>query len=429
MSDRSEELAVYLRGVGHAPVRVGILVRDAAANVQFVVDQSYIDLGPSRPILSVSWHVPGDEDLTTARLRERRDKLNRFGQLPPWFGNLLPEGALRSLVETQMPTGRVSEFDIIRRLGSDLPGAVVVGDDGGGGGVDISAPSPALQSDTALPRLRFSLAGVQLKFSSLRQDGRLTLPAQGTTGNVIVKLPHERYPQLPEIEFSSMKLAEAAGVRTAGCELLPSSAADDIPEKLRPGSYVLAVTRFDRTDDGGRIHIEDFNQVMEAVGDQKYAKANEESVVNAVRRFSESGAAATEQTVRRIVVNILLGNTDAHLKNWSFIFPAGTGIDLAPAYDIVSIVLLNDDEQMALKLRGTKDPKLMTVERFIKFAHYVGFTDHKMRKVVTSTVARAADTWPDLLKALPLTRQQSGALGRRWKALPLPRGYPSPFPG
>jgi serine/threonine-protein kinase HipA len=426
MPDHSEELPVYLRGEGYRPIRVGILARDDAANVQFVVDQNYIDLGPSRPILSVSWHVPGDEDLTTVRLCERRDKLSRFGQLPPWFGNLLPEGALRNLVETQMPTGRVSEFDIIRRLGSDLPGAVVVGD---GGGIDASAPSPVLQSDTALPRLRFSLAGVQLKFSSLRQGGRLTLPAQGTTGNVIVKLPHERYPQLPEIEFSSMKLAEAAGVRTASCELLPSSTAEDIPERLRPGPYVLAVTRFDRTDDGGRIHTEDFSQVMEAVGDQKYAKANEESIVNAVRRFAESGAAAIEQAVRRVVINILIGNTDAHLKNWSFIFPAGTSVDLAPAYDIVSIVLLNDDEQMALKLRGTKDPKLMTADRFVKFAQYVGFTDHKMRKVVTDTVARAADTWPDLLKGLPLTRQQSGTLGRRWKALPLPSGYPSPFPG
>jgi hypothetical protein len=71
----------------------------------------------------------------------------------------------------------------------------------------------------------------------------------------------------------------------------------------------------------------------------------------------------------------------------------------------------------------------MTADRFVKFAQYVGFTDHKMRKVVTDTVARAADTWPDLLKGLPMTRQQSGTLGRRWKALPLPSGYPSPFPG
>ena len=140
-----------------------------------MVDQGYIDLGPSRPILSVTWHVPGNEDLTIARLRNTADKISAFGLLPPWFGNLLPEGALRNLVETQMRSGAVTDFDIIKRLGSDLPGAVLV--EGG-----IQEPRDAEEMDaaadtvTAVPKLKFSLAGVQLKFSAMRNDDRLTLP-------------------------------------------------------------------------------------------------------------------------------------------------------------------------------------------------------------------------------------------------------------
>lgn len=426
MNSRAEELSVHLVGNGHPPVRVGILSRDEVDNVQFIVDNAYLELGPKRPLLSVSWHVPGNESLTLERLRDRRDKMARFGQLPPWFGNLLPEGALRNLVEAQMPTGHVTDFDMIKRLGTDLPGAIVIGM------ADVppvpSKPDVLSSPATAgLPRLKFSLAGVQLKFSSVREGGRLTLPAYGAPGRVIVKLPSEKYPDLPEIEFSSMKLAQAAGIDIAECDLLPSTAAEDIPERLRPGRYVLSVTRFDRTDKGGRVHIEDFNQVMEAIGDQKYVRANEESVVNAIRRFAIGGAAAVEQAIKRIVINILLGNTDAHLKNWSFIFPGGSRVDLAPAYDIVSIVLLDDDDTMALKLRGTKDPKLITVERFVKIAPYIGFTEAKMRKIVTDTAIRAADIWPETARGLPLAEKHKARLNAWWKTLPLAVNLPAPF--
>jgi serine/threonine-protein kinase HipA len=278
-----------------------------------------------------------------------------------------------------------------------------------------------------MPRLKFSLAGVQLKFSSVRQGGKLTLPARGSTGSIIAKLPREIYPDLPEIEFSAMKLAEAAGVNIAECELLPSGAAQDIPKRLRHGRYVLAVKRFDRAEDGSRIHIEDFSQVMGAAGDQKYTRANEESVVNTVKRLAAGGMAAVEQAIVRIAVNILLGNTDAHLKNWSFIFARPNQPDLAPAYDIVSIALLDDEDLMALKLRGTNDPKLITVSRFASFASYVGMTEAKMQRVLEDTVTRAADTWPQTLKSLPLSSRRIKTLNEHWKKIALGKTARSPF--
>jgi serine/threonine-protein kinase HipA len=225
-----------------------------------------------------------------------------------------------------------------------------------------------------------------------------------------------------------MKLAEAAGVHIAEYELMPSSAAVDIPSSLLPGPTILAVKRFDRLPGGRRIHGEDYAQILGAVGDQKYARGNEETVVNIAKRFSADGQLAVQESVRRIVVNYLLGNTDAHLKNWSLIFPKGAEIRLAPAYDIVSMPLVNPrDNVMALKLRGSNDPKLASGEKFQQFAAYVGLTPTQMTRIVRGTVAAAAAAWPQISRNIPWTQRQRAGLGEWWRSLPITQGTPSPF--
>lgn len=426
MINFSATLDVRLIGAGHPAMRVGLLTRDDEGNVRFTVDDSYIERGSRRPILSMAWNVPGDEAKTIARLYDMRDKRARLGALPPWFDNLLPEGALRDMVERGMRSGRTAPFDVIARLGQDLPGAVVVGS-----GVDDPSDRferiDATSSTIGPGRLRFSLAGIQLKFSSTRRGDRLTLPAQGETGDFVVKLPNKNFRDLPEIEYASMRLAQAAGVQTAECDLLPSSAASDIPADLRPGPSVLAIRRFDRVP-GGRIHIEDFSQILGAIGNQKYTRGNEATVIKIVRRFAKGGARAAEEAVRRIVINILLGNTDAHLKNWSLIFRDGHVADLSPAYDIVAIQLLNPgDPAMALKLHGSNDPRLATPERFGKFSQFVGFEPERMKRMVRTAVGKAAEIWSVEANKLPLTSKHCEFLRKWWRALALTEGTPSPF--
>lgn len=429
MADAIEALEVRLEGLGHAPRRAGILTRDLGGNVRFVVDDAYIDLGPTRPILAAAWHVPGDDDLTMRRLRDGGDKMTRHGFLPPWFDNLLPEGALRNMVEAQMSSGYVAPFDVLRRLGGDLPGAIVVrvpGDEvPASSGSSMPAPA-AVRGDgnDELPRLRFSLAGVQLKFSAMKRGERLTAPAAAGAGQIIAKLPSARFPDLPEVEYASMKLAEAAGVETARCSLIAVDQVDGVPKRLLPGAYVLAIERFDRAAEG-RVHVEDFAQLFGAVGDQKYSRSNEESVVRAVQRFADAGA--VEEAIRRIVVNILIGNTDAHLKNWSFRFPGGNRTVLAPAYDIVAVNSLSGDSEMALRLRGTRNPAIVDVARFQGFARYVGLTDAKMGKLVQRTVDRAGVAWRQAAAGLPLSRERWTSLAGWWRGLALTKGTPSPF--
>jgi serine/threonine-protein kinase HipA len=344
--------------------------------VRFIVDEAYIALGNNRPILSSAWNQPGDEEKTVARLRNPYDKMASGGLLPFWFANLLPEGALRDVVEQQLGTGRHDDFDVIVRLGRDLPGAVVVRDE-----TDSSRDADArdllevaLNTAERTPPIHFSLAGVQLKLSMRAVKDKLTIPAKDQVGDIIAKLPNARYPFMPELEFTAMKLAAAAGVETAGVRLVPSSAVIGLPTAWqRYGEHILAVDRFDRfvgAEGIERRHTEDFAQIIGAVAERKYTMSNEETNMKLVSRFAQDGSGGVLQVVRRIVTNVLLGNMDAHLKNWSMMYD-GRETRLSPAYDIFPSYVYDQDPHMALAFGGTKQAARITLRKFERAADYV----------------------------------------------------------
>src|SRR5262249_25234554 len=124
-------------------------------------------------------------------------------QIPPFFSNLLPEGPMRDYLAARAGISAKREFFLLWILGKDLPGAITIEPVDGG-----SWPSPPLQEEHEESQhkpLRFSLAGVQLKFSALvRPKGGLTIPAEGIGGSWIVKLPSARFDGIPENEYSMM---------------------------------------------------------------------------------------------------------------------------------------------------------------------------------------------------------------------------------
>lgn len=397
MAKKIELLGVYLEA-GGSSTRVGSLIRDTGSMIHFDIDQSYIDLGQDRPILSSALLSIGDEAKTVQRLRSG-PMLSGGRDLPPWFLNLLPEGALRELVNRGLPTGETSNFDVLNWLGEDLPGAVVV------------RAEKALDPDRQRVRetredqtlIRFSLAGVQLKMSMLKQGDRLTFPATGRNGDIIAKLPSEKFPYLPEVEYTSMKLAEAVGVTVPFSELLPTESVHGIKEEfLQAGPRVLAVKRFDRTDDGMRVHMEDFSQVMGVSGDQKYSAANEETVLNIATRLGGGGTKPFLQAAKRVAVNLLLGNNDAHLKNWSLWYPVPTRGELSPAYDIVAAYVYDHSTEMALKFRNGRNSEIIGLSRFERAADLCGIPAERARKEIIATVEQAADEWPTLIRDFPM---------------------------
>jgi serine/threonine-protein kinase HipA len=178
--------------------------------------------------------------------------------VPPSFSNLLPEGPLRKYLADRAGVKPSREFFLLWMLGRDLPGAVTVHPAEG----DDAPPDDEQAAVEARPNaLRFSLAGVQLKFSAFKNDGKgggLTIPAEGTGGSWIVKLPSQQYSGVSENEFSMMTIARMMGMDVPDMQLVDLDAVNGLPQgvgELR--GQALAIKRFDRTPEGP-VHIEDF---------------------------------------------------------------------------------------------------------------------------------------------------------------------------
>ena len=415
--NRAGVLGIFLRTAPSRELRVGTLVRDAGGAITFDIDEKYIGLGAKRPILSLAWKGATDE-LSINRLRSKKNKFTNGTILPPYFENLLPEGALLDLVEKEFGTGAFDSYDVLRRLGLDLPGAVVARAEAGEELPVVKAHAAALDSQKPI---RFSLAGVQLKFS-MKADNRrrLTMPGADESGNVLLKLPTPAFAALPEAEYAALQLAKLAGVNTVEASLVESASIDGLPKAfLDAGQFSLAVKRFDRAPDWVRIHTEDFAQIVEAVHDQKYFLANQETVLNIIKRFSSDMIGQVLEGIRRIVVDIMIGNGDAHLKNWSFTYPDGISPQLSPAYDIVPTIAYLKEDKMALKLGGKSSPNTVTVARVANISNYLKIDSRLLEREVRSTVKRILDTWPDAVKDLPASKPVKDSIFDHWKNLAL----------
>lgn len=408
MAKAAAVLGVHLLDTVRGAARAGSLTRDTDGGVVFNIAEEYLR-DPARPILSLGWLDPESDDRTRDRLASRGDKIGLHGSVPPWFAGLLPEGALRDLVLTEMGPGDHDQFDVLTRLGADLPGAVLITP-------ETEAPRSAgplhlgkvkgFQAARPEGVVKFSLAGIQLKFTANPEGERLTVPGSDDTGRCIIKVASDRYAGLPEAEHGAMRLARMIGVDAAPCRLVPRGAVAGVPEEfLAHGENVLVVDRFDRGARGERIHIEDAGQVIGAIGERKYTMANTETVINMVSRFSTDRRADVLEAVRRVVADILLGNGDNHLKNWSFRFPTSGEVRLSPAYDIVPTVLFIPRDTMALRFVRTHQFETVDMHRFERVASFLGVDPKWISREVRATIERALDLWP---KAAP------ELLGEHW---------------
>ncbi len=175
-----------------------------------------------------------------------------------------------------------------------------------------------------------------------------------------------------------------------------------IADMLEPGQVLLAGAV--RAEDMGpglepRYYnsiyvIDDAGQIVGAVGDRKYTMATTETVINMIRRFSTDRRDDILEAVRRIVADVLLGNGDNHLKNWSFIFPEPGQVRLSPAYDIVPTFLFIPGDRMALRFVGTHQFEIVNLHRFERVASFVQVDPKWIAREVKATVQRALDLWP-----------------------------------
>ncbi len=354
-------------------------------------------------------------------------------RLPPFFANLVPEpGPLRTFQEGALGIPPDDDLAFLSAVGADLPGALEVLP--GEAAIEFTAPGSEPETPDDAPEgapedgLRFSLAGVQMKFSVLLTAEKPTLPGTGELGGWIVKLDSARFPQLVQNEFATMEWARTAGFEVPECRLAPTAA---LPPRLReltsPDGQIYLIRRYDRHA-GQRIHQEDFTQVVGLYPGKKYDEFSYEQLAGLVRAIV--GEAGYDEFIRRLVLMVASGNGDAHLKNWSLLYPDGQRPVLTPLYDQVATIAWPElAPAWALHFAGTKKVHLLDEAAFQRLITLSGGDPVRTGRLVATTLAELADAWhrsvaPQVMPAAHIAR-----LRQHWERVPLLKPHAAAIAG
>jgi len=284
----------------------------------------------------------------------------------------------------------IDGFDVLSRLGRDLPGGVsakptIVAD---WEESEYVTEQERESEEHQLPDddlFRFSVAGVGLKFSLLSSGDRFSAPAGGVGGDWLIKLPDPTFADLPVNEFATMKLASRAGIDIPEVRLVHRDLVVDVPGFVW-GSESLAygVKRFDRGDKG-RVHMEDLAQVRGFYPREKY-KGAFETVGNLVFRGRDEESLV--EFTRRLAFNIVVGNSDAHLKNWSLLYRDRRRPSISPAYDLVTVSAYGGvAHDLGLNLHGSRSYQDVRLHDFSRLGRRVGFHHFDLADVADDVIA------------------------------------------
>ncbi len=381
-------LNVYLHGR-----KVGTLSSDEG-RLSFRYDQKYSNL-PNPVPLSFSLPV--------------RNEVFSEEAIVPFFSNLLPDEGVRVRIAEILGLSPENIFGLLQAIGEDCAGAVA-----------LFAPdkTPAEyghplyrilteeEADDVLTHLaerplnigaegfHISGAGAQDKLVACVDKGRILLPLNGTPSTHIIKPGIERFPESVYNECYCMKLAKACGLRVAECDIL----------KINGVEYYV-VERYDREKVDGfwrRLHQEDFCQLLGVDPKFKYESEGGPGLVRCfdlIRRM-ELSAADTIAFLDQIIFCFLIGNGDAHAKNFSVIYRGGRP-ELAPAYDLLSTTVYpNLVGKLAMKIDTEYHFRWITHGKFVRMGLRAGITEKVIELELSKLVKRIKSATPKLMARL-----------------------------
>ncbi|MFD5174934.1 type II toxin-antitoxin system HipA family toxin [Nocardia sp. NPDC058379] len=279
------------------------------------------------------------------------------GRRQNFFRELLPEGRMLTRLAQEAGLAERDTIGLLRRYGRDVAGALQIWDPEVPG--EPKEPGLEALSDAGVAHLlthvgdyplgnkpiggKTSLAGVQDKIVLARTDSGWHRVVDGYPSTHILKPGSRDYPTSIYDEEYGARIVRAAGLAEFHTWIAEF---DEVP--------ALVVERYDRADDapGGRIHQEDFNQVLGATGDQKYQRfGGRVSLARIAKVLSTTvGRESVVRLLRMTTAAVAVGNLDMHAKNISLLHPPGGAAELAPAYDFVPQVHLPNDGEMALAI-------------------------------------------------------------------------------
>lgn len=372
------ELVVYLVGQ-----RAGRLIRKDNGNLQFRYERDY--RGPA-----ISQSMPVQSDAYPHNICRAV------------FGGLLLEGEAREAMARNLGVSIGNDYAMLEALGGDCAGALTV--------LEVGEPLPdtprareldEAQLDAVLRELpqrplaadpsdgtRLSLAGAQPKLPAVVDDTRVALPLNAAAATTHIFKPEpERFPGLVDNEAFCMELAHAAGLPVARVEKRVS----------KSGLPYLLVERYDRdltADPIGRLHQEDFCQALGQPSDRKYQAEGGPTVRDVVELLRECSVRPAQDLItfwRALVFNWLIGNCDAHGKNFSLLYDASVPA-LAPLYDLVSTTLYPElTERLAMSVDGARSIGEVGPGAWVELASEINYSERFVVAETTTFMARVAD--------------------------------------
>ncbi len=364
-------LIVYLNAE-----RVGTLEQDDSGLMQFSYNQAWLEKPGAMPL---SRSLPLQSEVFSGK------------KARPFFAGILPEEGPRKKIADILGISDTNDFAMLERIGGECAGAVSLLPEG----VSPTDPENARNRELTEPELRqliaelpnrplmvgtdglrLSLAGAQDKLPVIVRNNRLSLPLDGTPSTHILKPEPDRFPGLAANEIFCMTLAQAVGLNAPNTEY-----------RLIGKKSCILVQRYDRaTDEDGsttRLHQEDFCQALGFPPERKYQAEGGPMLsdcISLLRDWSTAPVLDIPSFITGLIFNVLIGNADAHGKNYSLLYSGGER-RLSPYYDLVSTLAWPDlSKNLAMKIGGCESVNAFTIGDWKKMAKKTGLGWPMMRE-------------------------------------------------
>lgn len=373
---------------------VGNLIQDAHGQMTFDYAESWLENPAAKPL---------SHSLPLTKKHFNRNECRGF------FAGILPEESKREIIANNLGISAKNDFAMLKEIGGECAGAVTFIPSG------QELPQPAdhyrplslrklAEILKTLPRrplmageegIRLSLAGAQDKIAVHIEGKKISIPLGGAPSTHILKPSIERFEGVVFNEAFCMKLAREIGLNTAHVEIGKADGID----------YLL-VERYDRTLSSEnpptlkREHQEDFCQALGIVPEQKYQAEGGPSLKQCfelIRDISSVPVIDLQALLDAVVFNFLIGNYDAHGKNFSLLYNGEKQIRLAPFYDLLSTSYYPElSPKMAMKIGGESTSSKILPKHFERLAEEAALASPIVKRRVPELAETILSKLPDL---------------------------------
>ena len=415
--------------ISWASRRVGTLEQADSGQLEFSYDPDWLSMAEPRPL---SQSLP------------LQQKTFDHASCRPFFAGLLPEAEKRDLIARGLGISPRNDFALLDRIGGECAGAITFLPP------DAPAPGPTSPSDyTRLPRpeldrilrllperpllageegIRLSLAGAQDKLPVLVRGGEIFLPLGAAPSSHIIKPQIPRFPDTVANEALCLLLAAQLDLHAVEAQICTTE-----------DQRFLLVARYDRVQTGDdhlvRLHQEDFCQALSIPPELKYQSEGGPSLsqcFDLVRSVATRPAIALARLLDYVIFNVLVGNNDAHGKNYSLLYLEDGRVELAPLYDAMCTqVYPGLSPKMAMKIGGKSEPDRVLPRHWDRLAFESGLAAPLVRRRVVelstlvermaaaaASTIRQSDRSPLLERITTFISSRAAAVRRNFESEP-----------